>query len=519
MLRTLLKPLSFLPALIMMYIIFSFSAQEGDVSAQLSYKASVKIVETADYIFDANLDYYQIDEWANKINFITRKLAHMAEYFALAVAVSFPLYVYGMHGILLMLIAGLICVGFACGDEYHQSFVMGRSPSAKDVCIDSVGIFFGIIMVRIIGWTGRKTIFKPKTRTKKKRKLFGRRHRTEYYEEYGESYQAPPQNGGGYYQAPPQNGGYYQNPAANGNYYQNQPLNGSYYQNPPLNSGNGPYQNPLQNGNGRYGSSSQEDGTYHRNLAQNGNGYYRNPVQNGNGYYQNPAQNGNGYYQNPAQNNNGYYQNPAQNSNEYYQNPAQNSNEYYRNPAQNGNEYYQNPTQNGNEYYQNPAQNGSGYYQNPTQNGNEHQQSQPQQGYNHNTSQNDSDNYYAPPRSAPQAAQNSPYTPSKSSERRSDPTDPLWQPENEIDFNLKPEYPEREYQLENDPYDNDWGFDDTQKHNIQANASPNPSGPIEKSGDTQSMPPYPQDNIPQAGNPAPPHKKKKKHEKDWFFDM
>ena len=138
MLRTILKPLSFVPALIMMYIIFSFSAQDGDMSGQLSYQASVKIIETADYVFNANLSYDQIDEWANKIDFITRKLAHMTEYFALAIAVSFPLYVYGLHGILLMFLAGLICVGFACGDEFHQSFIAGRSPSARDVCIDSV---------------------------------------------------------------------------------------------------------------------------------------------------------------------------------------------------------------------------------------------------------------------------------------------------------------------------------------------------------------------------------------------
>ena len=42
---TLLKPLSFLPALLMMYIIFSFSAQPGEVSGNLSYKVSYKIVE------------------------------------------------------------------------------------------------------------------------------------------------------------------------------------------------------------------------------------------------------------------------------------------------------------------------------------------------------------------------------------------------------------------------------------------------------------------------------------------
>ena len=92
----------------------------------------------------------------------------MTEYFALAVAVAFPLYVYGLRGILLMVVAGLFCVAFACGDEYHQSYIAGRSPSKRDVLIDSVGIFFGIILVRIIGWTGRKTIFRPFTRKKKK---------------------------------------------------------------------------------------------------------------------------------------------------------------------------------------------------------------------------------------------------------------------------------------------------------------------------------------------------------------
>ena len=206
MIKTLLKPLSFLPALMLMYMIYSFSAQPGEVSSALSYKVSYKIVQTADYIFDGGHEEWQLSQWADKINFITRKLAHMTEYFALAVAVSFPLYVYGLHGFLLMLVAGIICVGFSCGDEYHQSFVAGRSPAVKDVCIDSFGVFWGIILVRIIGWTGRKTIFRPRKKKKKaaayeyeyeqepaweeapakpKKKLFGRKKknsREEYYE-------------------------------------------------------------------------------------------------------------------------------------------------------------------------------------------------------------------------------------------------------------------------------------------------------------------------------------------------
>ena len=383
MLRTLLKPLSFVPALILMYMIFSFSAQPGDVYSQLSYKVSVKIVETADYIFDANLDYYQIDEWANKINFITRKLAHMTEYFALAIAVSFPLYVYGMHGILLMLVAGLICVGFACGDEYHQSFVMGRSPSTKDICIDSVGVFFGIIVVRIIGWTGRKTIFKPKK--EKKKKLFKRNGKDICYIEYEDPGQYQSQNGG---------------------YYQNQP--------------------------------------------QNGPGYYQNQPQGAPGYYQNQPQNGTGFYQNQPQGAPGYYQNQPQGA-----------------PG----------------YYQNQPQGAPGYYQNQ------------------------------PPGTA---------APSGTSRPTNDPTDPYWEPEKEIDFNLKPEYPEREYQEENDPYDNDWGFDDGRPlpHYPDTAAEADRFAPNVNTGRNTNVAPdhTSPGNVPE-GNPAPPHKKKKKHEKDWFFDL
>lgn len=243
--RTFLKPLSFIPALLLMYMIFSFSGQSGEVSSQLSFQVSCKIVEAGDYIFDANLEQWQIEEWANKIHFITRKLAHMTEYFALAIAVSFPLYVYGMHGILLMLTAGIICVGFACGDEYHQSFVAGRSPSPKDVAIDSIGVFFGIIVVRVIGWTGRKTIFRPKTKKVKQKKIKQKNGKRPKVTNKNVTYQQGPGNGaapypGGYQQTPPYSG---QPPYGGGATYQGQPPypGGANYQGQPPYSGPGPY--------------------------------------------------------------------------------------------------------------------------------------------------------------------------------------------------------------------------------------------------------------------------------------
>ena len=116
----LLKPLSFLPAILMMYLIYSFSAQTGEVSGALSYEVSYQIVETKNEVLNENKTYDELAYSASSIEFYVRKAAHMTEYCLLAIAISFPLYVYGVRGIWLILLAGAICVGFAGFDEYHS---------------------------------------------------------------------------------------------------------------------------------------------------------------------------------------------------------------------------------------------------------------------------------------------------------------------------------------------------------------------------------------------------------------
>ncbi len=162
----LLKPLSFLPAILMMYVIYSFSAQTGEVSGDLSYKVSYQIVETKNELLNENKSYSELDYAASSIEYYVRKAAHMTEYFLLAIAISFPLYVYRVRGIWLMLLAGIICVGFAGFDEYHQSFVAGRGPSIKDVGIDSIGALVGILLVQAFCWS---TLHNPSGKRRRKR--------------------------------------------------------------------------------------------------------------------------------------------------------------------------------------------------------------------------------------------------------------------------------------------------------------------------------------------------------------
>ncbi len=167
MLRGVLKPMSFVPALLVMYMIFQFSSANGVQSTATSSGICLKIVTAADERLELGLSTDQRYRYAQRIEYPVRKLAHFSEYVLLAATVALPLYVYGMRGLPLMLLAGVVCVGFACTDEYHQSFVSGRSPSRKDVMIDSVGAFCGIIFTRIVGFIGRKTIFRPLSNEKK----------------------------------------------------------------------------------------------------------------------------------------------------------------------------------------------------------------------------------------------------------------------------------------------------------------------------------------------------------------
>ena len=57
--RVLLKPLSFIPALLIMYMIYSFSAQDSVQSSALSSSVTYKAVITMDRFFDMQLTQAQ----------------------------------------------------------------------------------------------------------------------------------------------------------------------------------------------------------------------------------------------------------------------------------------------------------------------------------------------------------------------------------------------------------------------------------------------------------------------------
>ena len=127
-------------------------------------------MEVGSEVLDMKLTDSEIQMYANKYHHYVRKLGHMTEYCVLAITLCVPLYAYGVRGIWLYLLAGFLCAGFAATDEYHQSFVAGRGPSVRDVCIDTFGAMIGITGTQIVGWAAVKSAKELERERKRKRK-------------------------------------------------------------------------------------------------------------------------------------------------------------------------------------------------------------------------------------------------------------------------------------------------------------------------------------------------------------
>lgn len=71
-------------------------------------------------------------------NFVVRKCAHFLEYMILGfLIINFVKHDFKLQHIVLIAIAGVFL--YACTDEFHQLFVLGRDGSFRDVLIDTSG--------------------------------------------------------------------------------------------------------------------------------------------------------------------------------------------------------------------------------------------------------------------------------------------------------------------------------------------------------------------------------------------
>ena len=127
--------------------IFCFSAQNSEKSSETSGVIVESVVTTISNV-NKNVKKESIRD---TVTFVVRKCAHFSIYTLLGIFLMNFANTFNISTRRKLLICVLFGILYASSDEFHQSFVGGRSPEVRDVCIDSCGVLFGNFLVIITG--------------------------------------------------------------------------------------------------------------------------------------------------------------------------------------------------------------------------------------------------------------------------------------------------------------------------------------------------------------------------------
>lgn len=128
--------------IIWMITVFCFSNQKAETSGNTSGKVIKAILK----IFTKDIS----EEQVQKLQLPTRKLAHFTIF---AIGGMLAIMLLNQYNIPLMqkiLYSQLIISAYAILDEFHQSFIPGRTASIWDVLIDSAGALIAILLIVVL---------------------------------------------------------------------------------------------------------------------------------------------------------------------------------------------------------------------------------------------------------------------------------------------------------------------------------------------------------------------------------
>ena len=140
-----------------MGFIFNMSSKDGEKSLNISGQVIEYVISKIPQLKDEPQEVKE--NIILKLQFIVRKGAHFTAYMILGIVVSLLLLKF-KNIKKRYLLSWEICILYAISDELHQLFVPGRLCEIRDVLIDSLGSFIGILLVivfiRIFEHTKRK---------------------------------------------------------------------------------------------------------------------------------------------------------------------------------------------------------------------------------------------------------------------------------------------------------------------------------------------------------------------------
>jgi VanZ family protein len=130
---------------ILLYIqIFWFSNLPVEISQQQSLTLTEIVVNFLERTLSIDLPFNDSYTQIMQLDLLVRKTAHFLEYALLAVLLYSIALVWEKKGLGAVLLVLALAVLLAVADEWHQTYVPGRSGLVSDVIIDSVGAICGM---------------------------------------------------------------------------------------------------------------------------------------------------------------------------------------------------------------------------------------------------------------------------------------------------------------------------------------------------------------------------------------
>lgn len=127
-------------------VIFRFSGQDAEQSGTLSMRISENAVELLNSLVGGRWSRQFMEDLAVYAEHPVRKLAHFGEYACVGILVYLIWIPWLKRGKgLYALVTVWVFISGAC-DEFHQLFVPGRWGSFADVCLDTSGGIFGLLL-------------------------------------------------------------------------------------------------------------------------------------------------------------------------------------------------------------------------------------------------------------------------------------------------------------------------------------------------------------------------------------
>lgn len=143
-----------LPAALWYGVIWNFSAQTAAVSGDLSDRLLWRMLAVVSPAFAAADGAVQSAS-VELLSFFERKAAHMFLYFTLVLLVWLALGPWVRGKRRQMPLAAVLTAVLAGLDEYHQTFVPGRSGEVRDVCVDMTGALIALALALVLLWVDR----------------------------------------------------------------------------------------------------------------------------------------------------------------------------------------------------------------------------------------------------------------------------------------------------------------------------------------------------------------------------